>query len=131
MLGQAGPIRAAHQLDRRRGVVVLPQVHRVQERHLVDVLRQVREHLGDPRAGLAVLLPLERRLEALAAGGEEAGLGIGPGEFLAVALLQFRLVVPGIDLRRPAGHEQPDDRLRLRREMRLLRRQRIGRAPAA
>ena len=38
---------------------------------------------------------------------------------------QFGLVVPGIDLRRPAVHEQPDDRLRLAREVRRPRRQRV------
>ena len=41
-----------------------------------------------------------------------------PVELLAVALLQLGLVVPGVDLARPAVHEQPDDALGLGREVR-------------
>ena len=40
-------------------------------------------------------------------------LGSAPSSFMAVALLQFRLVIEGVDLRRAAGHEQPDDGLGL------------------
>ena len=72
---------------------------RVDERHLVDVLRHVREQLGDQLAALAVLRELERRLHQrpdLAV--EEAGVLVEALEFLAVALLEFGLVVPGIDV---------------------------------
>ena len=44
---------------------------------------------------------------------------------LAVELLQLRLVVEQLELARPAGHEQVDDALRLGREVRRLRRQRV------
>src|SRR5262249_1421353 len=47
--------------------------------------------------------------QALAAGGEEAGLRVGAGEGLAVALLQLRLVVEGVHLAGAARHEEPDD----------------------
>ncbi len=89
---------------------------RVDERHLVDVLGHVREDLGDPRPALAVLGQLERRLHQRAdLVGEEAGVLVEALEFLPVALVEFGLVVPGIDVGRPAVHEQPDDRLGLGR----------------
>ena len=46
---------------------------------------------------------------------------------LAVVLVEHRLGVERVDLRRPAVHEQVDDVLRLRREVRLLRRERVER----
>jgi hypothetical protein len=42
-----------------------------------------------------MLAGFERRLQALPAGGEEAGLRVGPGELLAVAFLQLRLIPCG------------------------------------
>ncbi len=42
--------------------------------------------------------------------GEEAGVLVEALEFLAVALGQFGLVVPRVDLARSAVDEQPDDR---------------------
>ena len=69
------------------------------KRHVIDVLSHVGKDLRNPRAGLAVLLELKRRLQHFAAGGEEPGLGIGAFELHAVALLQFRLVVERVDLR--------------------------------
>ena len=53
------------------------------------------------------------------------------GQRLAVVLVEQRLGVERIDLRRPAVHEQVDDVLRLRREVRRLRRERIERAGAS
>ena len=79
--------------------------------------------LADPGAALAVLGELERRLHHRAdLLREEAGVLVEALQLLAVALLQLRLVVPGIDLARPAVHEQPDDALRLGGKMALLRR---------
>src|SRR5262249_47490927 len=45
---------------------------------------------------------------------------------LAIALLQCRPVVPGINRRRPAVHEQEDAVFRLRLEVRVLRRKRVS-----
>ncbi len=73
-------------LQHGRRVIVRLRVAGIDERHVVHVLRHVRKDLRHPRAGFAVLLELERRLQHLAAGREEAGLGVGPVEFLAVAL---------------------------------------------
>ena len=85
---------------------------------LVGVLGQLGEQLGDPQAALAVLAETPRRAQQL---GRWAR---GPADRLAVVGGQLRLVVEGIDVRRPALHAQEDDALRPRREVRLLRRQR-------
>ena len=59
-----------------------------------------------------------------------AGLAAGlEADALAVPLRQLRLGVEGIDLRRPAVHEQVDDALGLGREVRRLGSERIGQAP--
>ena len=47
------------------------------------------------------------------------------GSFWPCSRVQFGLRVEGIDVARPAGHEQEDDALRLRLEVRLLRRERV------
>ena len=57
--------------------------------------------------------------------GEEAGVLVEARQFLAVALGQFRLVVPGIHLALAAVHEQPDHALGLGGKMRPLRRKRM------
>ena len=49
---------------------------------------------------------------------------------LPVQLVQQRLRIERLEVRRPARHEQEDHRLRLRREVRRLRRQRIVAPPA-
>ena len=61
-----------------------------------------------------------------------AGIGDGPGvverQLLAVVLVEPRLVVVGIDVADAALHEQEDDALGLRGEVRQLRGERVGRA---
>ena len=49
--------------------------------------------------------------------GEKAGFLVEAFELLAVALGELGLIIPGIDLARPAIHEEPDDRLRARGAM--------------
>ena len=67
-------------------------------------------------------------------GGQRADAAVGRGleilgerlrQRLAVQLDQLRLVVEQVERPRRAGHVQPDHRLHLGREMRLLRRQRV------
>ena len=82
------------------------------------MLRDVRKDLGGPRAGLAVLRKLERRLQALAAGREEAGLRISAGERRAITLSQFRFVIEGVDLRGTARLKKPNDGFRFRSKLR-------------
>src|SRR5262249_61487232 len=74
----------------------------------------------DRLAALAVLLELPRRLE------ERAGLGegdarAGAGKRLAVITIEKRLRVKRVDRARAALHEQEDDALGLRLEVRLRR----------
>ena len=79
----------------------------------------VRQQLAEPRPALAVL----RELEAEPASGSDAWLARHAGEPLAAAdavrqrlavlLVQQRLVVEQVLLRRPAALEQVDDPLRL------------------
>ncbi len=85
-------------------------VHRVDERHTVHVFGQVRKEAGRPSAALAVLAPFERGSHERADGSwEEACLRVEAFECLAVALGEFGLVIPGVDLALSAVHEQPDD----------------------
>src|SRR5258706_13494036 len=86
----------------------------------------MRKEVAHPRAGLAVLLELERRLHALAGRGEEAGLRIAAGKLLAVTLLEMGLVVERVDLRGRPGHEKPDHCLGTRGEVGSARGKRIA-----
>ena len=96
------------------------------ERHLVDVLRKVREKVRDPFAALAVLLELERRLHQRTDGvGKEAGETVEACEFLAVTLFQFGLVVPRVNVAGAAVDEQPYNSLCFGLEVRQFGRQRI------
>ena len=63
---------------------------------------------------------------------DELVLGLAEllGPRLAVELVEQRLGVERLQVARPAGHEQEDDRLRLGREVRRLRGERVGRAGA-
>ena len=53
------------------------------------------------------------------------------GQRLAVQSREVGLGVEGIEVARPAGHEQEDDALGRRLEVRLLRRERIGGSASA
>src|SRR5262249_49744944 len=67
------------------------------------------------------------RVSRLAHRRHRAGEGVG--QRLAVELRQRRLGVEGIDVRRAAVHEQPDDAPGGGGEVRLLRREPAGRGP--
>src|SRR5438105_1628133 len=97
------------------------------ESDVIHTARQVREQSADPLARLAVLLELplgshDPPLIAMPAAAVRAH-GDGP----AVEWVKCWLVIEGIDLAWAAVHEQKDDALGLRREMRLPWRQGIGR----
>ena len=101
------------------------RVHRVDEGHVIDAVRQVRKHVRDHLAALAVRPECPLRaddppLVLLAAPAE--GLHL---DGLAVQPIKLRLVVERIDVARPAVHEQEDHALRLGRPRRLPRRHRI------
>ena len=101
--------------------------HRVDERHVVDALAEVREELADVLARLAVLAegPLRPDDPALAAATAPAERA--HGDRLAVELVKFRLILERVDLTRPAVHEQPDDALRFGGEVDRPDRERIRR----
>ena len=125
----AGPaLQAGAGVEEVVGVGVLGKFagHRADERQLVHDLGHVREQIADPRPALAVPAELPRRLHHLADVGELRRLQLAHRlvRVLAVELLQQRLVVEGIHLRRAAVHVEEDDALRLGRVVRQARRRR-------
>ena len=102
--------------------------HRVQERDVVDAGGEVREQVADHLAALAVglefpLRPDDAAFVLLATPAERLH-----GDRLAVEIVELRLVVERVDLARAAVHEQEDDALGLRSEVRRLRRERVRRS---
>lgn len=102
-----------------RGIVVdLIGVHRADDAEVVGHPAEMREETAHFLAGLAELLEVVLRAETfeflalqlrdLLAFSEGAGHG------LAVHFLELGLEVPGLEMRRPAGHVEMDDALRLR-----------------
>ena len=86
--------------------------------------RYVRQQVRDPGAALAVLLEfplgaqqLRRLLGERVHEGEALARHQRIGNRLAVVFLELRLVVEQFELAGPAGHEQVDDVLRLRRKV--------------
>ena len=128
---QAGPAwlretRVEEDLGGR--VVELVGVDRLDDGDLVDHLGQVRQHLRELGAALAVPGELEARTEhgrvradkRIPLTADDRGR-----ERFAFELGQCRLGVEEVELAGCAGHEQVDDALRLRCEMRRFRCQRI------
>ena len=100
-------------------------VHRVHEGNVIDAGGEVREQITDPFAALPVLMKLPARTDdaplvappAATEGSHRHGAALKP--------VELPFVVEGFDMARPAVHEEEDDALRLRREVRRARRQRI------
>ena len=82
----------------------------------------VREQVADGQAALTVLLELPGRLQQVARAGELHPRFLA-GKRLAVVPLQRRLGIKRVHLRRAAVHEQEDDPLGLRLEVRRSHRQ--------
>jgi hypothetical protein len=81
-------------------------------------------------AALAMLMEFPRRLEQVSGGGKlHTRLRARVG--LAVIAIQQRLGIKRVDVRRATLHEQKDDPLGPRREMRRLRSERILLRPFA
>ena len=128
---QAGPARLREtrvQEDLGRRMVELVGVHRLDDGDLVDHLGQVRQHLRELGAALAVPGELEPRTEhgrvgpdkRIALTADDRGR-----ERFAFELGQRGLGVEEIELAGCAGHEQVDHALRLGCEVRRFGRQRI------
>lgn len=101
------------------------RVHRVNEGNVINAGAEMGEQVADPLARLAILLELPL-------GPNDATFVLVPAtaksldrDRLAIQRIKMGLVVKRIDLARPAIHEQEDDRLGLRRDHRLLGRERI------
>ena len=112
--GPAGQLRAG--LEKRDGRAVVDRLgeHRADDAQVVGDLCGVRQQFADPRAALAMLLELigranhrQARLVATHA-GEPLALPHAVGQFLAVVLVQQRLVIEQINLRRRAGLKEED-----------------------
>ena len=100
------------------------RVHALDETELIGDLGGVRQKIAHPRAALAVLLErFDRRehqlpLRVARHRAEAFPRQIFIGNRRPMQLLQFRLVIEQIDMRRRAIHEQINHPLRLRRKMR-------------
>ncbi len=106
----------------RLHVIVRAAEHGVDERDVVHVLAEVREHLGHQFSTLSVTLELER------ARHQRPGITL-PDDDVAMDLVVDRLarvldeaflVVEEVDRARTTAHEERDHRLRTRLEMRRL-----------
>src|SRR4029434_11049711 len=96
--------------------------------YLVDDLRRVRQRLGYPRPRLPMLREFELRSVQARVRPDERVIEVFDEllrDGLAVVFGERRLVIEGLELRRPAGHKQINHALRLRFKMRLLWRQRL------
>lgn len=93
----------------------------VDEGHFVNVLAEFWKNGGDHLAALTARGELEGRLHERADGvGEEAGVFVEAGEFLAVHFLELRFVIPGVDLAGASVNEEPDDGFGLAIEVAFL-----------
>src|SRR5687767_3928649 len=100
-------------------------IHGPNDADVIDSFSQVRKNIAHLNSALAILLKTERRLHQIA--GTTFCLRIPSRRWFAVILVEHWLWIKGVNVRRPAGQEQVNDMLCLRREMRSWRQQRITR----
>ncbi len=118
-------VAAGMQLEQRPAMPGIRAVHAVEKAQVVDALTHMRKQLTHPGSRLAVLPKLPGAGQQVSRiRGHHAGFV--ERQRLAMIARQERLVVERVDLRRPTVHEQEDDPLGTRREMRRANRQRIG-----
>src|SRR5437773_249089 len=101
------------------------------QRDVIHNARRLREQFADPRAASAVLpelAPRAEQLRAVAAAHECEAFALDERlrNRLAVQLNELGLVIEQFELARSAGHEEVNDVLRARLEMRRTRRHWIG-----
>ena len=126
--GKAGQDEAGVCHEHGRAMQRALALHGVNEGHVIDTGRELREEIADPAPAVAMLT--KRPVAALAVaglGGEELHLAIGI-ERSAAAFGQLRLVVPRIHMAKATGAENLNDRTCLGRQRRTLGRERIRRA---
>ena len=97
--------------------------------HVIHVLRNVRQPVGNPNAALAMLLERPFGWHQGVAGGAHRGDDFAKRfrHRLARQFVERRLRVKQIEMARSAFHEQPDNGLRACWKMRGARRQRVER----
>ena len=127
-------MRSGEQQQLARMMIERVRVHGAHHAKVVGHLRSVRQIIRENHAALAVLLELARAGEHRRGRLDERELQVlrhRRRQRLAVPFLQLRLRIEQIHLARAAFHEQEDDVLRLGREMRLPRSERIRRFGSA
>lgn len=102
------------------------------ERQLVHNARSVRQQIANPSAALAILLkgtPCAEEIDSVAAvhEGESFAIQIALRNRLTIELVQHRLMLEHVKLRRAARHEHVDDPLGASRKVRRLRGERVAR----
>ena len=120
---------AAMQEERRRSMRHALGVQRMDETQIIHMPRHLGKEFAHPASAVPVLTKLPRRLHHALVRAAIAGVRhrarIIERQLLPVVLFQAWLVIERVDLTRPALHEEEDDALGPRREMRCPRRQRI------
>ena len=105
-------------------------IHRIDlttaiEAKFVRYFAQMLPWLAHPRAALAMLRKLERRLHIVALSALHRRLHLPfPGELFEMKLLQHRLRIEAVDVARPAFHHEKDAVLRFGRDHLWFRRER-------
>ena len=96
---------------------------------IVHVLRNIRIPIGNPKPALPMLFERSLRCHQriVRRAHRRNHFAEGRGHRLPVQFLQLRLRIEQIDVAWSALHEEPNDGLRLRRMVRLLRRHRVHR----
>ena len=119
--------RAGMQLQHRAAMVHGVADHRAHHAEVVSARAHMREQTADRGSALAVRLEFERRSHQAAdfVRWREGDLALDR-QRLAFVQLQARLGVEGVQVRGPAMHEEKDDVLRFRGEVRGFRRGGIG-----
>jgi hypothetical protein len=110
-------------LEQRRLVIGHIRMHRANDAAVIDDARDVWERLADVDPALAVFRKREWRRNESAAFGLLEQL---TGRLLSLILSQRRLGIECIHMRRTAIHEEEDDALRTRCEMRRTCGRRTG-----
>ena len=102
-------------------------MHRAHDRQIVDNTGHVGEEFADFGTALTVLLELKWRSDQVTGAARKRNdTRLGEGQRLAAVPVENRLRIERVNVRRAAEHEQHDDALGARREMRFAQRQRAG-----
>src|SRR5216683_973610 len=116
--GASGYVRSSVHHDERGLVVRNLGEDRPHDADVVDALANVGKELADFNSALSVAFEFERRLH------ERAGLAlvseVSSRHRLTVVLREHRLRIEAVDMRQAAVHEEEDDVLGLRLEVRVL-----------